>query len=174
MNLSQWAVRHGITGDAMAELVALLAQAPAPDVHPASDASEAAVQAAIRLEAPHKRAPLWRNNVGVAEGRDGVPIRFGLANDSARLNRSVKSSDLIGVVPMLIQHHHLGRTIGAFGAFECKRGNWTYSGTKREQAQKKYMDIVSGAGGCSGFVRSVAQFNQIVEAYRYGTNTLAL
>lgn len=167
MSLSQWGRRHGITGEAMGELVALLAQAPEPDTPRVSDVSEAAVQAGVRLEAPRQGVTLWRNNVGVAEGRDGVPIRFGLANDSVRLNREVKSSDLIGIVQVLIQPHHLGRTFGVFGAFECKRADWQWSGKPREVAQRRYLDLVELAGGVSGFVRSCGQFTRIVEGYRW-------
>lgn len=61
---------------------------------------EAAVQERIRLRAGELGIHLFRNNVGVAETENGRPIRYGLANDSAQLNKRLKSADLIGILPV--------------------------------------------------------------------------
>ena len=51
----------------------------------------------IRLEAAKQGILLWRNNVGAVKTSDGRMIRFGLANDSHKMNQHIKSSDLIGI-----------------------------------------------------------------------------
>ena len=71
---------------------------------------ETDVQASIRLEAAGKGIVLWRNNVGVLMDQRGRPVRYGLANDSERVNSVTKSSDLIGIKPLAIQDYHVGTT----------------------------------------------------------------
>ena len=93
MHLDQWARRHNISPEALDELRAAMGCLPV--VVPHSGGSEAAVQAAVRLEAAKKGVKLWRNNVGVLSNEEGGYVRYGLANDSKRLNEAVKSSDLI-------------------------------------------------------------------------------
>lgn len=163
--LVNWATRHNVSPEAVADLVNLLATAAPSDPQP-TGGSEAAAQAAIRLEAPRQHCTLWRNNVGAAQDRHGRPVRYGLANDSGELNRSVKSSDLIGMVPLLIRREHVGTSVAVFAAFEVKKPGWVYRRTERERAQLRYMNLVRMAGGCTGFVRSSAEFTQVVEAYR--------
>src|SRR6185312_12961426 len=94
----EWAKRWGIPPAALQELVALT-------IHQgvSSEMSESGVQSRVRLEAAKAGVYLWRNNVGagkLAEG--GRFIRFGLANDSANLNKVVKSGDLIGLRPIVV------------------------------------------------------------------------
>lgn len=62
--------------------------------------NEAAVQAAIRVRAAELGVRPWRNNIGVFENAAGRPVRCGLANDSAQLNKRLKSGDLIGWLPV--------------------------------------------------------------------------
>ncbi len=124
-----------------------------PSVTPVVDGgeSEAEVQKRIRLEAPRKGVILWRNNVGVLRDERGVPIRFGLANDTKRLNESVKSGDLIGWRPIIITPAHVGHRIAQFVSRECKHEGWTYSGTEHEQAQLKWATAVITDGGDACF-----------------------
>ena len=161
LDLDAWAQRHGITPQARAELVALLDVVPDPPAAPSAK-SEAATQASVRLCAPVYGGVLWRNNVGAFVGEDGVPIRFGLANDSRRVNKRVKSSDLIGVFPFLVGPEHIGKTVGIFTAIECKRAAWTWGGSDREKAQRKFHNIVRVAGGVAGFARSREEFMAIL------------
>jgi hypothetical protein len=114
-------------------------------------ASEAAVQAQVRLEAARKGLKLWRNNVGVLRDERNVPVRYGLANDSKRLNETVKSGDLIGWRSVLITPAHVGSLIAQFVSRECKRPDWKYSGDDHERAQLRWAEVVTADGGDAAF-----------------------
>lgn len=159
--LQQWAARHAVTPAALAELAAVLADPPPPPANP-TPRSEAACQAEIRLQAPKLGGVLWRNNCGVFLDDTGVPVRFGLANDSKRLNTKIKSADLVGFVPMVVGAHHIGRMVALFTAIECKRGDWRWGGSAREVAQQRFLNIVKSGGGLAGFARTAADFRSIV------------
>jgi hypothetical protein len=113
--------------------------------------SEQSVQAAVRLEASRKGCRLWRNNVGACKTDTGGQIRYGLANDSAGMNRVIKSSDLIGIRPVTIGPEHVGTVIGQFLAREVKKGSWRFAGTDREQAQLRFIAAVRALGGDAAF-----------------------
>lgn len=112
---------------------------------------ESGVQQDIRLAAPMHGAILWRNNVGACQDGSGRFIRFGLANDSAQLNKEIKSSDLIGIQPVVITLDMVGQTVGVFISIECKKEGWTYKGTAREVAQNRWLSIVAEHGGYGMF-----------------------
>lgn len=116
-------------------------------------ASEGFAQSAVRLEAGGlPGVTLWRNNVGVLPNPEtGRPVRYGLANDSAQLNRVLKSSDLIGWRSVLITPDMVGRTVAVFLSRECKHPGWVFRGTEREIAQKAWIDLVNRAGGDAAF-----------------------
>jgi hypothetical protein len=105
----------------------------------------------IRLQASKDGYTLWRNNSGAA-CIDGRWVRWGLANDSKKLNENIKSSDLIGIRPRLITLDMVGDTIGQFVAYEIKASNWFYRDTKRERAQKKFIELVNTLGGEAKFL----------------------
>ena len=153
MTIPQWAQRHGLSQQALTELLLLLAMPPAPPTSP-TPRSEAAAQAEIRLTAPRWGGVLWRNNVGALPDRTGVLIRYGLANDSKKLNAHVKSSDLIGFTPVA------GRAV--FVAIECKRADWTWGATAREIAQQRFHNIVRAGGGIAGFARNAVEFEELL------------
>lgn len=125
-------------------------------------ANEAAVQQEIRLEAPRLGIRLWRNNNGACKDVNGRQIRYGLANDSARMNRRVKSSDLIGITPLVITPDMVGRQVGLFTSIEVKPQGWHFTGTEREFAQKAWVDLVGGLGGLAGFATSKEDLWKIV------------
>lgn len=118
---------------------------------PPTPVSEAAVQALVRLEAARKGVRLWRNNVGVLLDERGVPVRYGLANDSKRLNAVCKSGDLIGWRPLLVTPQHLGSTIAQFVSRECKHAGWKWTGNDHELAQQRWIDFVMADGGDAAF-----------------------
>ena len=106
-NIELWAKRWGIQPGAVAELLEGMGVIQTdPPLLPG--ASEAAVQTAVRLGATADGGRLWRNNVGATTMDDGSFLRFGLANDSPAMNKQFKSSDLIGIRPVLIQPEHVG------------------------------------------------------------------
>ncbi len=119
--------------------------------------NESALQAQIRLEASRRGWGLWRNNVGAAYMRNGAFIRYGLANDSKRLNEHIKSGDLIGIKPIFITQEHVGLLLGQFVSREVKRPDWVYRGDEREQAQQNWIDLVRSLGGDAAFINDVRQ-----------------
>ncbi len=157
--VAAWAARHGVDANGIAELLRILAMPPEPTQ--TSMRSEAATQADIRLRAPAWGGMLWRNNTGVLRDDSGTPVRFGLANDSAKLNKRVKSADLIGFMPRVVGAADLGSTFPVFAAIECKRGGWAWVGNAREVAQQRFLNIVKAAGGVAGFAQSISDFDAI-------------
>lgn len=147
----QWAIRHGVSEQALSELKAIFGTTPVHIPFAPAAPTEAYVQSTVRLEAAKKGIKLWRNNVGVLEDKRGVPVRYGLANDSKQLNEKVKSGDLIGWRPVLITPAHLGTTIAQFVSRECKRVGWTYSGDDHEKAQLRWAEAVQADGGDARF-----------------------
>ena len=115
--------------------------------------SEAEVQAAVRLEYARRGYRLFRNNVGVLMDAVGRPVRFGLANESPKLNEKLKSSDLIGWHPVLITPGMVGLQLAQFVSFECKPSDWHLTDSdKRGHAQKAWLDLVAGDGGEAKFM----------------------
>lgn len=158
MTLHQWAIRNKVGIVALNELLALmravdsgLAAAPT-----SGSRSETAVQSAERLNASKAGGRLWRNNVGAGYMKDGSFIRWGLANESKSLNKVCKSSDLIGIDPVLVTPDLLGSTIGRFVARECKPAGWRYTGTPREEAQLAFHMLVVSLGGDAKFANGGA------------------
>ena len=117
--------------------------------------NEQEIQQIIRLEASSKGSVLWRNNVGCLPTGSGQWIRFGLANDSARMNQLIKSSDLIGIQPVLITSEMIGSVFGRFIAREIKKPGWNYRGSPQEKAQDNFMELVNSMGGSACFADSV-------------------
>lgn len=112
---------------------------------------EAGVQSIVRAEASRKGSRLWRNNVGALEDKTGRFVRYGLANDSTRVNEQIKSADLIGIKPVLIGPQHIGHTVGQFISREIKAPGWKFSGDAREAAQQRWAHVVLSFGGDAGF-----------------------
>lgn len=129
---------------------------------------ESSVQQRIRLAAAYDGIDLWRNNVGVLLDSTGRPVRYGLANDSVKLNQELKSSDLIGPTPLFIMPHHVGMILGVFSAIECKEEGWQFPQPTNHKeydraiAQSRFHDKVRGAGGYAGFATCVEDYKRIV------------
>lgn len=153
MNLNLWAIKHGVSFEALTELRALMTGV-STDPKPVAGESEAAVQTRIRLEMSRKGGRIFRNNVGAMMDDNGNFIRYGLCNDSKQMNRLIKSSDLIGIKPVTITQNHVGQVIGQFVAREVKAANWQYTGSKREEAQLRFLELVIAMGGDAQFANS--------------------
>lgn len=152
--LNEWAAKWGVNQQAVQELRFLLSTLP-PDTE--AGGSEAGAQSRVRLECSRKGWLVWRNNVGAYKADNGSLVRYGLANDSPEMNRRVKSSDLIGLRPVIITSDMVGLTVGQFVALECKRPGWSYHGTAREEAQNRFIATVNAAGGFARFVTGEGQ-----------------
>ena len=145
MELLAWAHKWGVPVAALHDL------ASEPIGTAQSGRSEGEVQQAVRLQASQAGGRLWRNNVGAYQTDVGSWVRYGLANDSKQMNTLLKSSDLIGVQPVLIGPEHVGSTIGQFVAIEVKREGWKFTGKGREMAQLKFGALVQSLGGKFNF-----------------------
>lgn len=150
MNLYSWALKWGVPLAALQDLDRELGLGDAV-IGDSYGQSEAAAQAAVRLEAASKGMRLWRNNVGALTDERGVPIRFGLANDSAKINKVIKSGDLIGINSKPITLAEVGQPRGQFLSREIKKPGWAYSATPHEQAQYRWNLLVCAAGGDACF-----------------------
>jgi hypothetical protein len=154
--LYAWAKRHGVTWQAIEDLRHVLGT-DLPALPILADRSEAAVQSRIREAAPRAGYMLWRNNCGALLDERGVPIRYGLANDTPALNKRLKSSDLIGWRATLVTPDMLGTYVAVFASFEVKEAVWTYKGTEREKAQESWLHLVAKDGGIARFITSEEQ-----------------
>jgi hypothetical protein len=154
MNLTHWAIRNGVSVQALQELREMFGLEVSPVVPSRPVTTEAGVQSLIRLEGA-KNGLLWRNNVGVLQNPEtGQPIRYGLANDSKQLNEKLKSGDLIGWQKILITPEHVGTVIARFTSRECKHPGWKYTGSARELAQLRWAQVVMRDGGDACFASS--------------------
>lgn len=151
MQLDQWAIKWCIPSAAIAELRQILVSKYTNTEVVSKQTSEAGIQSAIRLEASRKGCRLFRNNVGATYTKRGDFIRYGLANDSMAVNGQIKSADLIGIRPVVIQPWMVGHTIGQFLSREIKHAGWRYTGTEREQAQLAWAELILALGGDACF-----------------------
>lgn len=155
MILSDWALRWAVPYAAMADLQSRVLALEGNGVPGVIDgSSESAVQSRLRLAASRRGMRLWRNNVGAGYSEDGSFMRWGLANDSKQVNTVIKSGDLIGIRPIVVQPTDVGKLIGQFVSREVKHGSWKYSGTSREVAQLNWANLVNGLGGDAAFATS--------------------
>lgn len=152
----QWAARHGVSMQALNELQGIFGMHGGHAL-PATvkGTSEAAVQSAVRLEAASKNVSLFRNNVGALIDSRGVPVRYGLANESKQVNEVIKSSDLVGWRPTLIGMEHVGLVIAHTVLRECKKPGWYYTGDAHEQAQLNWLMLGAKDGADVGFCTGV-------------------
>ena len=143
MIVNNWARKWGVPEQALEDLRATICDHAVGKV----GMSEAAVQQRVRIAESRNGVRLWRNNVGVLRDSRGVPVRFGLCNDSPALNKRLKSADLIGITPVSIG----GQVVGVFTSIEVKRPGWKYTGTGREKAQLAWAQLVVALGGIAKF-----------------------
>jgi len=160
MTFEQWAKKWGVSSAAIEDLhrntFAIYGQAYA-DIPAPRGLKEEHVCAFERLQASREGRALWRNNVGALIDKNGRQVRFGLCNDSQKLNSVLKSSDYIGINPVRITPEMVGTIIGQFDAVECKEPGWVYSGTAHEVAQLAFINLVTGMGGRARFSTRVSK-----------------
>ena len=155
--LTQWQQDHGVSDAALEDLrQRLLSDTQTASVpnypEPPMQLTETGVQQRVRVAYAERGGAVWRNNVGVMMDPDtGAYVRFGLANDSPQMNKNIKSSDLIGIMPRKITQDMVGSVIGQFIAREVKRSDWVYRGTAHEEAQMKWLLLILSMGGDAAF-----------------------
>lgn len=148
--LDEWAVWWGIDPAALLDLRLRMGVVFEARVSGA-EGSESRQQALVRLDAAQNGVTLFRNNVGALLDERGVPVRYGLANESKEQNKQVKSADLIGIKPVLVGPQHVGQVIGQFVSREVKHASWKWSGDKHELAQLRWAEFVIAKGGDAAF-----------------------
>lgn len=115
-------------------------------------ASETNVQAREQLKAARRGAWLLRNNSGAFKDATGRLVRYGLGNVSKKFNAECKSSDLLGIEPVLITPDMVGKIIGRALVRECKPEGWTFNpNDDHEVAQKRFIDKCNELGGNAAF-----------------------
>lgn len=122
---------------------------------------ESAVTSHVRLDAARLGIELWRNNSGGFYDEKGRFVRYGLGSFTPE--QECKSSDFIGITPVLITPDMVGKVIGVFTAVEMKPEDWRMvPSDKRALHQKKFIDMVIKAGGYAGFATCVNSFRRII------------
>ena len=158
MIIEQWAKLWGVSDDALRHLYSMIYQCtPNPVVNAdGNQGSESFVQSQVRLALSYAGGRAWRNNVGALIDERGIPVRYGLANDTKAMNKVCKSSDLIGIKPIIITDDMVGLKIGQFWARECKHAGWKPGADKkRETAQMNFINLVNAMGGDAAFTNGL-------------------
>jgi hypothetical protein len=158
MTYAEWARQYPQAADALAGVIVAAEGTPTGG----DGKSEAWSQQRARLDiakysAGGVHAMSWRNNVGATPakckhcGEKSQPVRFGLANDSPKMNEKIKSSDLILAIPRIIKPQDVGSLIAQFGSVEVKRPGWKFTGKGREVGQATWLALVARLGGYAKF-----------------------
>lgn len=153
---NEWASAWGISDLAIADLRMRIASYNRQSLPPETRSmSEAAVQSRLIRDASYERPDvmLWRNNVGAMQDAEGRVVRYGLANESVRQNRVIKSADLIGIRRYTVTPEDVGRDLGVFVSVECKAATWTMPNKPDDhvQAQINWANLVMSYGGVAAF-----------------------
>ena len=121
MILYEWAIAWNIPLAAVHDLKRRMGVVDPVATGSVPPLSEGAVQANQRIMASRLGGRLWRNNVGALLDSRGVPVRYGLANESPQQNKRIKSGDLIGIYPLKILPEMADRTADHLGAASRRR-----------------------------------------------------
>lgn len=153
--MTAWAARHAITSAAYQDLLYTLGLAVPPDLPPhagKTPTTEAEVQSWTQIEhARRTGGRTWRNNSGAFKDDTGRLVRYGLGNVSANINKIMKTSDLIGITPVICP---CGHRYGIFTAYECKKPGWRLQPSdERAAAQLAFGKLVVSLGGIFQFVQ---------------------
>lgn len=150
MIFNDWCKKWGVPSEAVAELHELLL--PEPKSRSGKAGLESGAQDRVRIQFSEREGGvLFRNNRGTAVDGKGNFVRFGLANESAKMGDRLRSADLIGIRPVRITQDMVGKIIGQFVSIEAKRPGWTFKNTKHEQGQANWAHLVIINGGLAYF-----------------------
>jgi len=148
--IDEWARAWGVDSRAVDDLKLLMGlhQMDVPKLSDDLPGSESRQQSLVRIEAANKRVRLFRNNSGAFKDDDGRVVRYGLANESRQTNEVLKSPDLIGWRPKLIEPQHVGMTFGLCTMREIKHEGWTFNPNDRHEAAQLNFLKLAIADGC--------------------------
>jgi hypothetical protein len=128
----------------------------------------------VRLRASSWGMRVFRNNSGVLMNPIGIPVRFGLGNESKRINKILKSSDLLGIHNVEITPEMVGKKIGVFTALEVKPNGFKikeeYPEGSRELAQLNFINLIKKFGGMAGFATNEYDVDRILNDFLIGLN----
>jgi len=129
---------------------------------------ESTVQQEIQIEARYYGCTLLRNNSGALKDQGGRLVRFGLGNISKQHSDNSKSSDLIGILQIIITPEMVGKTVGVFVALEVKKEEWSINKKldKHEIAQANFINWIRSIGGIASFCNSTEQLKDIFRKRR--------
>lgn len=180
MNYQEWQTRYPEAAAALASVVF------APVDAPNNSLTEQAVQQECRFLGAGQGMWLLRNNSGAFTDKvklpPGVPrspanilaaivkkykgLRWGLGNDSSKINAVMKSPDLVGGTEFIIPPHWVGRKVCVATFIEVKDPDWSYNPKDAHQAaQAACMNKVIAMGGLAGFVTNAAQLEVMKQEY---------
>lgn len=151
MTLDQWAVLWGVPPAAMEQLRTLtlpITDAPRKAVSDAK--SEAAVSERILLASAERDDLLmFRNNVGAWKHPEtGRVVRYGLGNESKRVNETIKSADFIGIWRKRVTLADVGKDHGLLVSTEAKREDEPLNpNDPRTAAQLRWAQAINSFGG---------------------------
>ena len=124
----------------------------------------------VRARASEWGMKMFRNNSGMLPNPDtGVPVRFGLGNESAKLNKELKSGDLVGYSEITVTPEMVGKKIAVFTNIEVKSLGFiikdVYNKNSREFAQNEFNKLITSANGIAGFASSAQDVDNLVNAW---------
>lgn len=123
----------------------------------------------VRKRASDWKARLLRNNSGVLNDKLGRPVRFGLGNESPKINKIYKTGDYVGWFPVTITPEMVGKTVAVFANLEVKALGFIvksdYNPKSREYAQNNFNKLVIANGGIAGFVYDWQSVDTVVKEF---------
>lgn len=130
---------------------------------------EAKASQVVRLRATAWGCRVFRNNSGVLMNEVGIPVRFGLGNESKAINKELKTGDYVGWTPVTITPEMVGKTLAVFTNLEAKPEGFihreSYNKNQREFAQNKFNELVNCAGGIAGFACNDGDVDRIINNF---------
>lgn len=163
MVIREWGAAWGIPLAALLDLEARMGRGwrdvEAEGTATGTAGSEARQQSLVRLDAAKHDVLLFRNNVGAFQDSTGRWVRYGLANDTPKMNKAFKSGDLIGLRKRLITPADVGKIIGQFVSREIKHETWVHTATEHEQGQDGWADLINSYGGDARYATGPGTFD---------------
>lgn len=124
----------------------------------------------VRLRAAQWGMKLLRNNSGVLPNPlNNRPVRFGLGNESKKINAKMKTGDFIGTTPIIITQEMVGKTVGVFTNIEAKAAGFkereTYPEKSREFGQNNFNKLIVEQGGLAGFASCFQDVDNLIKTF---------